>query len=117
MLASTIALHEGYVFNPDSASYWKQSKNGENAFLYVTTQHITKQHVLSMLEELNSESSLLIVCKSFDSELNVGLRNITIKKIPSSILKNCEFDADDYNLNISKKEPNEDLLEADELYE
>ncbi len=42
---------------------------------------------------------VLIVCKSFDNAC-VYEKNIAIKKIPQSLLKNCEFGRDDYSLNI-----------------
>lgn len=113
MLASTIALHEGFTFKPNKDSYWKQSKNGENSYLFVTTQHITKNHILSILEELKPEETLLIVCKSFEGNLNTEAKNISLKKIPSSLLKNCEFDAENYNLNVKDEDYSDFIEEAD----
>ena len=46
---------------------------------------------------------LLIVCKSFDENI-IGEKNIELKKIPQSILDNCEYGKDNYNLNIKKDE-------------
>lgn len=48
---------------------------------------------------MQDDEFVLIVCKSFDSNCN-GYKNIVIKKIPQSLLKNCEFGVDNYNLNI-----------------
>jgi adenine-specific DNA-methyltransferase len=100
MLASAVALHEGYKYSPDRNTYWKQSSNGENSFLYVTTKHINKTTIDSILTEMKDDEFLVIVCKSFDANILSGVKNITIKKIPQSLLKNCEFDVRDYNLNI-----------------
>ena len=34
MLASAIALHEGFKYNPSNEYFWKQSKGNENSYLY-----------------------------------------------------------------------------------
>lgn len=113
MLASAIAKHEGYNYNPDGNCYWKQSKNN-NSFLYVTTQHVTSSVIESIKTELKDDEFLLVVCKSFDSNCNLGNKNINIKKIPQSLLKNCEFGVDNYNLNIINPPVYEEEEEDDE---
>ena len=100
MLASAIAIHEGYQYNPDKDCFWKQSINGNSSFLFVTTSHVTRQMLDSILLDLKENEHLLISCKSFDENANTGIKNISIKKIPQSLLKNCEFGKDNYSLNI-----------------
>ena len=101
MLAAAVAKHEGYKYNPDNICYWKQSKSEEKSYLYVTTQHINENAINNILSDIQEDEFLLIVCKSFDSLILSGLdRRISIKKIPQSLLKNCEFGIDNYNLNI-----------------
>lgn len=100
MLASAIALHEGYTYNPSNECYWKQSTNKNNSFLFVTTTHITKEVINAIAVDLKDDEHLLISCKSFDSDVTSGLKNISIKKIPQSLLNECEFGKDNYNLNI-----------------
>lgn len=100
MLASAVAKHEGYNYNPDSICYWKQSKNDNNSYLFVTTQHVNIDIIESIKAELKDDEFLMIVCKSFDSNCNLGNKNIIIKKIPQSLLNNCEFNVGNYNLNI-----------------
>lgn len=114
MLASAIAKHEGYNYNPDENCYWKQSKNDNNSFLYVTTQHVNSDVIESIKTELKDDEFLLIVCKSYDTNCNFGNRNINIKKIPQSLLKNCEFGVDNYNLNIINPPVYEEEEEDDE---
>ena len=57
-----------------------------------------------MLDELASEmdafDSLLICAPAFDTGLNKRYDNITVKKIPQSVLDKCEYGVDNYNLNI-----------------
>lgn len=98
MLASAIAKHEGYTYQPDEALFWKQSHNGKS-FLFVTTNHVNSQMIETIKADLQEDEFVLIVCKSFDNAC-VYEKNIAIKKIPQSLLKNCEFGRDDYSLNI-----------------
>ena len=100
MIASAVALHEGYTYNPNQEVYWKQSFNGENSYLFVTTNHVNKEMLYRIHDDMKEDEYLMLVCKSFSSNLDYEFKNITIKKIPQSLLKNCEFDVDNYNLNI-----------------
>jgi len=100
MLAAAIAIHEGYKYEPSKNYFWKQSHTSEKSFLYVTTNHITHEYLDAIYNQLAEDEFLLISCKSFDSNLERKYKNISIKKIPESILKNCEFDKENYNLNI-----------------
>jgi adenine-specific DNA-methyltransferase len=100
MLAIAVSKHEGYIFEPHDSIYWKQSKNGEKSFLFVTTKHISNESLELILNSINDDEYLLIVCKSYDKGLNNFAKNINIKKIPQSLLKNCEYGVENYNLNI-----------------
>lgn len=100
MLAAAIALHEGYKYEPDSSCYWKQSHSENNSYLFVTTNHISRDIIDSIKTELKDDEFLLISCKSFDTNAVIGVKNISIKKIPQSLLTNCEFGVDNYSLNI-----------------
>lgn len=100
MLAAAIANHEGFTYNPDKNFYWKQSNNGNKSFLFVTTNHVNKTIVNSIINDLQENEFLLIICKSFDSNALDGVKHITIKKIPQSILKDCKYNVDNYDLNI-----------------
>ncbi len=100
MLASAIAKHEGYHYEPSQTEYWKQSSNGENSFLFVTTNHISKELIDGIRSTLADTEHLLISCKSYDKSLDRMYSNIRIKKIPQSVLSNCEFGVDNYRLNI-----------------
>lgn len=99
MLAQAIAKHEGYYYAPDRCVFWKQANNQANSFLFTTTNHVNGQLMQAIYSELKDDEHLLIVCKSYDSNLELQ-RNVSIKKIPQSLLKNCEFGRDDYSLNI-----------------
>ena len=49
---------------------------------------------------MGDEESLLICCKAFQPECKSFSSRITVKKIPTVLLGRCEFDHDDYSLNI-----------------
>ena len=98
MLASAVALHEGYTYSPDADVFWKQSTGSEHSYLYVTTHHVNAAYLDSIKATMTEEDYLVIACKSFDEGLSAD--HITIKKIPQMLLDRCEFGKDDYNLNI-----------------
>jgi adenine-specific DNA-methyltransferase len=66
-------------------------------------------------DEVGSERSLLICCSAFRCSPG-QFSNLTIKKIPKTVLKKCEWDHDDYSLEIQNlpkappelEEPTED---------
>ena len=54
----------------------------------------------SLAKEVDAFESLLICAPAFDVGLNKRYDNITVKKIPQSVLAKCEYGVDNYNLNI-----------------
>ena len=113
MLAAAMAKHEGFDYEPSSEFYWKQGKSSEHDYIYTTTQFLTKQSLEKIHEEMNEEESLLICCKAFQPECESAFKNIAIKKIPKMLLGRCEFDKNNYNLNIISL-PEIDDCEEDE---
>lgn len=114
MLASAVALHEGFIYEPDSEIFWKQSKGNESSFLFVTTRHLNKSYLDSIKLTMEEGEYLIIACKSFEAELDKLYPNITIKKIPQMLLSRCEFGKDNYNLNIVNTPIYEDEEEENE---
>ena len=49
---------------------------------------------------MQNNEYLIIACKSFDKDCDKSFKNIKVKKIPQMLLNKCEFNKDDYNLNI-----------------
>ena len=100
MLASAVALHEGFSYEPDNTIFWKQSKGNENSYLFVTTRHLNSTYIDSIESTMEDGEYLIIACKSFENGIDKLYSNITIKKIPQMLLSRCEFDKENYNLNI-----------------
>lgn len=99
MLVRALCKVEGFEFNPSPDEYWKQGRSTETDFIYVTTQHLTSQMLQKLSEDVGDNCTLLICCGSFDSKKDF-YENLTIKKIPKAILKKCEWNHDDYSLEI-----------------
>lgn len=110
MLASAVALHEGYKYSPDETIFWKQAVGTESSYLYTTTNHIDSKYIESIVSTMNDEEHLLIACTSFDEGLDRKHKNISIKKIPQMILSKCEYKEEGYPLNII----NPPVIEEDE---
>lgn len=100
MLASAVAIHEGFKYEPDEAVFWKQSKANENSYLFVTTKHVNEVIVKEIQKQISEDEYLIIACKSFDKSAANVSDKIKIKKIPQMLLGKCEFGRDDYSLNI-----------------
>lgn len=100
MLASAVALHEGFTFNPDSDIFWKQSKSNENSYLFVTTMYVNVELLKEIESQMAEDEFLIIACKAYDKFCSDYSKKINIKKIPQMLLGKCEFGKDDYNLNI-----------------
>ena len=108
LLTKAICKQEKFVYIENSEYYWKQGKSSENDYIYVTTNYISLEYLQAIRDEMQDNESLLICCKSYQEECKDKYDNITIKKIPQSILNNCEYSRDDYSLNV------EEILEVDE---
>lgn len=100
MLAEAMCLHHGFKYIKDQDSFYKQGYSTEKDFIYTTTNYVTIQYLDMLHECMNDDESLIICCKSFDEECIMKYNNITVEKIPQSILKKYEFGDVDYTLNI-----------------
>jgi adenine-specific DNA-methyltransferase len=101
MLAEAMCKHMGFTYAPaqDPADYWRHGHSTETDFIYVTTQALTHEACAKIAHDVGPERSLLICCKAYDAEAD-AFDNLTLVKIPTSILQKCEWGRDDYSLNI-----------------
>jgi adenine-specific DNA-methyltransferase len=100
MLAEAICKLEGFVYSPSETIYWQHGKSTENDFIYVTTQTLTRDQLQRLSDEVGEGRSLLVMCGAFRAKNLEGFPNLTIKKIPKAVLSRCEWDKDDYSLEI-----------------
>lgn len=99
-LAAAMAMQEGYTYQPDKDTYWKQGYGSEHDFIFTTTQFLTAETIDRIHETMGEDESLLICCTAYQKEAKTRHGNITVKKIPKTLLGRCAFDKDNYNLNI-----------------
>jgi adenine-specific DNA-methyltransferase len=101
MLAESLCKVEGFKYEPSTEVYWQHGFSTENDFICVTTQTLTKDQLQKLSDEVGPSRSLLIMCRAFRAKVGKGeFPNLTIKKIPKAVLAKCEWDRDDYSLEI-----------------
>lgn len=112
MLAEALCKHMGYVYAPSQSEdeYWKHGQSTETDFIYVTTQQLTQDACRKIADDVGPDRSLLICCKAFSANPE-SFSNLTLVKIPTSILKKCEWGRDDYSLAIADLPPADDDAE------
>lgn len=106
-----------YTFAPSPADYWKHGKGQGNNGIYVTTQMLSVAMVQQIASHLGANETLLICPKKFEPGCESVDQRITIKKIPQSILKACQFGKKEYLLPIKERameEVDEDEVDSDE---
>ena len=113
MLAAAMAKQEGFTSEPSAEHYWKQGYSHESDYIYTTTQFMTVEGLAAIAEQMKEGESLLVCCTAFQKECRSAVPNITIKKIPQMLLGRCEFNKDDYSLNIVELP----VMEEEELEE
>lgn len=116
-LAAAMALHQGYVYQPDKEVYWRQGYNRAKGFIYTTTQHITADLLNHIAAGLADGETLLICCSSHDRGLESLHPQLSLLRIPQRLLGTCTFKEPraGYDLNIICPPAFED--EEDELTE
>ena len=108
MLASAVALHENYTYNPSPEIFWKQSIGTENSYLYTTTNFVNENMLDSIYQSMKGNEFLIIACTSYDTNIMKKYKNIVIRKIPEILLDKCKYDVDNYNLNIIQSSESEE---------
>lgn len=112
MLAEAMCKILGYHYKPDSTAYWKQGYSSEKSFIYTTTFSMQEASLERLHEEVG-DNNLLVCCSAFSGN-SKAYPNISVKKIPSAILKKCEWGREGYPLNLTNYHPNDKEFEFDE---
>jgi adenine-specific DNA-methyltransferase len=99
MLAAAVCKLEGFTYEPSDSVYWMHGRSTESDFIYVTTAHLTHEQLTLLSDEVGNKRTLLVMCTAFRSRSG-GFPNLTIKKIPNTVLAKCEWGHDDYSLQI-----------------
>ncbi len=100
MLAEAMCKLEGFTYAPSETFYWQHGRSTETDFIYVTTQTLTREQLQKLSDEVGEGRSLLVMCGAFRVKNLAEFPNLTIKKIPKTVLNRCEWGKDDYSLEI-----------------
>ena len=92
-----------YTFAPSPTDYWKHGKGQGNNSIYVTTQMLSVAMVQQIASHLSTNETLHICPKKFEPGCEKVDTRITIKKIPQSILKACQYGKKEYLLPIKER--------------
>jgi adenine-specific DNA-methyltransferase len=103
MLSAAMCKHMGFTYAPsqDPREYWRHGHSSERDFIFVTTASLTYEALKTLSEAVGVDCTLLICCKAFRAKAD-AFSNLTIKKIPQSVLNNCEWGRDDYSFRIAQ---------------
>ncbi|MDI3462158.1 MAG: Type III restriction-modification system methylation subunit [Nitrospira sp.] len=99
MLSQAVCKLEGFTYAPSDAVYWQQGHSTERDFIYVTTQNLSHDQLQALSDEVGEGRTLLVMCSAFRGKPD-KYPNLTIKKIPKTVLSRCEWGHDDYSLKI-----------------
>ncbi len=99
MLAEAVCKLEGFSYEPSDSLYWMHGKSTETDFIYVTTQNLNRDQLALLSDEVGCNRSLLVMCSAFRAKAE-DFPNLTIKKIPNTVLAKCEWGHDDYSLQV-----------------
>jgi adenine-specific DNA-methyltransferase len=99
MLAEAVCKLEGFQYAPSDTIYWQHGYSTERDFIYVTTAHLGHDQLQQLSDEVGPDRTLLVLCTAFRAKAD-RYPNLTIKKIPKSVLSRCEWGHDDYSLRV-----------------
>ena len=116
MLSEAMCKLMGFSYAPSQSTFWQHGRSTETDFIYVTTGSLSHDQLRVISEEVGNERSLLICCKAFMADVT-AFPNLTLKKIPKTVLHKCEWDHDDYSFSIDVLAEPEPLPEEDDEFE
>jgi adenine-specific DNA-methyltransferase len=116
MLSEAMCKLMGFTYAPSQSTFWQHGRSTETDFIYVTTGSLSHDQLRVISEEVGNERSLLICCKAFMADIT-AFPNLTLKKIPKTVLHKCEWDHDDYSFSIDVLAEPEALPEEDDEFE
>lgn len=99
MLAEAICKLEGFQYSPSDSMYWQHGHSTERDFIYVTTQALTPAQLDQLSDDVGQQRTLLVLCQAFRGKPD-RWQNLTVKKIPKTVLERCEWGHDDYSLQV-----------------
>ena len=116
MLSEAMCKLMGFTYAPSQTHFWQHGQSTESHFIYITTGSLSHDQLRVISEEVGNERSLLICCKAFMADAT-AFPNLTLKKIPKTVLHKCQWDQDDYSFKIDVLAEPEALPEEEDEFE
>jgi adenine-specific DNA-methyltransferase len=106
MIQAAMCKHLGYIYAPSTKpdEYWRHGHASDVDFIYVTMNSLNYDGLNALSKEVGDGRTLLVCCKAFNAKLT-DFKNLTVKKIPQSVLKNCEWGRDNYSFPVGTTAP------------
>jgi adenine-specific DNA-methyltransferase len=90
----------GYTFRPSDRDYFRQGiGTGQNS-LFVTTQMVSSAMIREIAGRLGVNESLMIATRKYEPGAESTDPRVTVRKIPQSVLKACQYGKKEYLLPI-----------------
>lgn len=99
MLSEAVCKLEGFNYEPSDTVYWQHGRSTERDFVYVTTHNLTVEQLGQLSDDVGNQRTLLVLCQAFRGKAD-RWPNLTVKKIPKTVLSRCEWGHDDYSLQV-----------------
>lgn len=99
MLTEALCKLEGFTYAPIDTVYWQHGHSTEQDFIYVTTANLNHDQLQQLSDEVGLDRTLLVLCTAFRARVD-RFPNLTVKKIPRTVLARCEWGHDDYSLQV-----------------
>ncbi|HDR8065781.1 TPA: site-specific DNA-methyltransferase [Bacillus cereus] len=104
MLSKAVSKINGFVYEENQQTYWKQGKSTEDDYIYVVNRLITREEVERINSELGEQESLLICCKAYNFDQD-EYPTITVQKLIPSLLQNrYDYGIEDYGELITRSQ-------------
>jgi len=105
MLAQALCSLQGFVYAPSEVHWWMHGHASERDFICVTTQALSAAQLQALAEEVGPQRSLVLLCAAWHgvtaAQAAERWPQLTLKKIPKTVLHSCEWGHDDYSLNVA----------------
>ena len=88
MLAEAVCKLEGYTYAPSETLYWQHGNSSEKSSIYVTTQHLTREQLTQLNDEVGPGRCCWYVAPPSGASRK-HYPHLEIKKIPKAVLRNA----------------------------
>lgn len=90
-----------YIAPEEREVWWQHGHSTGCVYLFATAATVTRAQLARLSDEVGCSRSLLVFCGAFTCDRD-EFENLTVRKIPKTILSKYEWEQDDYSLKPMK---------------